>query len=191
MAWLCHSPAWVLPPHRTPAPAAATRQQPYTLAAGNGLLMAALPLPAYAGGMFDFGLTLPFVAITFILMMVTLNALFYSPVSTEMDERNAKLLETLSSATDSLTKADAIQVEYTAKIREAREKARAAVDEYRSSTEKEIATQIEAAKVQRDQKAAEVKARLDADVAAKKASAEAEIEKRKAAFVKEALAAVS
>ena len=33
-----------------------------------------------AGGMFDFGITLPFVAITFLTMMAVLNALFYAPV---------------------------------------------------------------------------------------------------------------
>ncbi|CAK0878761.1 unnamed protein product [Prorocentrum cordatum] len=72
-----------------------------------------------------------FVAITFLTMMATLNALWYAPVGDEMEDRNAKLLETLSLATDKLTKADAIQVEYTEKIREAREKASAAVSDYR------------------------------------------------------------
>ena len=33
--------------------------------------------------MFDFGITLPFVAITFLTMMAVLNALFYAPVSAE------------------------------------------------------------------------------------------------------------
>merc|ERR1712032_387760 len=93
----------------------------------GALLLGAAPMPAYAGGMFDFGLTLPFVAITFLTMMATLNALWYAPVGDEMEDRNAKLLETLSQATDKLTKADAIQVEYTEKIREAREKALEAV----------------------------------------------------------------
>merc|ERR1711988_334694 len=81
------------------------------------------PTPAYAGGMFDFGLTLPFVAVTFLAMMTVLNALWYAPVTEEVDERNAKLLQTLSEATDMLTKADEMQVTYTAEIREAREKA--------------------------------------------------------------------
>ena len=37
--------------------------------AGGAIMVASLPAPAYAGGMFDFGLTLPFVAITFLTMM--------------------------------------------------------------------------------------------------------------------------
>merc|ERR1711924_144430 len=124
-------------------------------------LLAAVPAPAHAGGMFDFGLTLPFVAITFLLMMVTLNALWYGPVLSEQDDRNAKLLQTLSEATDNLAQADKIQTDYTAKIREAREKASVAVAKYRELTEK-----------------------LDEEMQAKIASAEAEILKRKEAFVK-------
>merc|ERR1712048_122514 len=120
------------------------------------------------------GLTLPFVAVTFLLMMVVLNALWYSPVTNEMEERNAKLLQTLSEATDMLTKADEIQVEYTEQIREAREKASAAVAAYRETTEKAIAVQIEAAKAEREKKAAEVSSKLEADVEAKISSAESQ-----------------
>merc|ERR1712072_1014842 len=101
---------------------------------------------------FDFGLTLPFVAITFLLMMVT------------QDARNAKLLQTLSEATDSLAEADKIQTDYTARIREAREKASAAVSAYRKITEEGITGQMESAKKERDAKVADVKAKLDAEI---------------------------
>merc|ERR1712187_485525 len=150
-------------------------------------LLAAAPLPAYAGGMFDFGLTLPFVAVTFLTMMAVLNALWYSPVTNDMEERNAKLLQTLSEATDTLTKADEIQVQYTEQIKEAREKASAAVAAYRDTTEKEIATKIAAATMERDTKAKEVKAKLEVYIQAKMTAAETEIEKRKSAFVSEIL----
>merc|ERR1711884_1016744 len=120
-----------------------------------------------AGGMFDFGLTLPFVALTFLLMMVVLNAIWYSPVTNEMEERNAKLLQTLSEATDMLTKADEIQVEYTEQIRVARDKASKAVAEYRQTTQKGIDAQLAAAAAERDAKAAEVKAKLTKDMEAK------------------------
>eukprot|EP00421_Protoceratium_reticulatum_P000829 CAMPEP_0168367734 /NCGR_PEP_ID=MMETSP0228-20121227/5890_1 /TAXON_ID=133427 /ORGANISM="Protoceratium reticulatum, Strain CCCM 535 (=CCMP 1889)" /LENGTH=316 /DNA_ID=CAMNT_0008380563 /DNA_START=1 /DNA_END=952 /DNA_ORIENTATION=+ len=144
-----------------------------------------------AGGMFDFGLTLPFVAVTFLLMMAVLNALWYGPVTTEMDDRNAKLLQTLSEATDMLTRADEIQVEYTEQIRGAREKASKAVAEYRASTEAAIDVQIRSAAAERDMKASEVRAKLEADVQAKMEAAEAEIARRQAAFVKETLAGVA
>merc|ERR1712039_314985 len=109
---------------------------------------------------FDFGLTLPFVAITFLTMMATLNALWYAPVGDEMEDRNAKLLETLSQATDMLTKADAIQVEYTEKIREAREKASEAVTGYRKEIEAAMKTKLSAASAERASKAAALQAKL-------------------------------
>merc|ERR1711972_546902 len=112
---------------------------------------------------FDFGITLPFVAITFLTMMATLNALWFSPVTAEVDDRNAKLLKTLSEATDMLSKADEIQVEYTEQIREAREKASQAVKEYRKKTEEKIAKKVADAAAERDAKASEVRSRLEAD----------------------------
>merc|ERR1711972_1289934 len=123
--------------------------------------------------------------------MATLNTLWFAPVTTEIDDRNGKLLQTLSEATDTLTKADEIQVQYTEQIKEAREKASAAVAAYRETTEKEIAVKIAAATMERDMKAKEVKAKLEADVQAKMTAAEAEIEKRKAAFVSETLKRVA
>eukprot|EP00401_Gymnodinium_catenatum_P044682 CAMPEP_0117484628 /NCGR_PEP_ID=MMETSP0784-20121206/14553_1 /TAXON_ID=39447 /ORGANISM="" /LENGTH=210 /DNA_ID=CAMNT_0005279201 /DNA_START=91 /DNA_END=723 /DNA_ORIENTATION=- len=161
------------------------------LAASNAVLLASYPEPAHAGGMFDFGLTLPFVALTFLLMMFVLNALWYSPVTTEMDDRNAKLLQTLSEATDMLAKADEIQVAYTEKIRAAREKASQGVAEYRTKTEAAINVKVEQARAASDARAAELRAKLEAEVQTKMAAAEPEIEKRKAAFVKETLASIN
>merc|ERR1719499_76591 len=101
-------------------------------------------------------------------MMATLNALWYSPVSEEMEDRNAKLLKTLSEATDMLSKADEIQVEYTEQIRVAREEASAAVKTYRQKTEAAIAEQVAQAAAERDRKAAEVRSKLEADIQSKK-----------------------
>eukprot|EP00445_Apocalathium_hangoei_P036529 CAMPEP_0203960794 /NCGR_PEP_ID=MMETSP0359-20131031/91389_1 /ASSEMBLY_ACC=CAM_ASM_000338 /TAXON_ID=268821 /ORGANISM="Scrippsiella Hangoei, Strain SHTV-5" /LENGTH=214 /DNA_ID=CAMNT_0050895287 /DNA_START=66 /DNA_END=710 /DNA_ORIENTATION=+ len=187
------SRAWVAPPKGAEfgqAVSTGSTVQPWQVA-GSALMLAAVPEPAHAGGMFDFGLTLPFVAVTFLTMMAVLNALWYSPVTAEVDDRNKKLLKTLSEATDMLSKADEMQVVYTGQLREAREKASAAVKAYKEETGIAISTQIEAAATARETKAAEVKAKLQADMNIKKAAAEAEIEKRKVAFVKETLAAVS
>ncbi|CAE8581677.1 unnamed protein product [Polarella glacialis] len=170
---------------------AAPEQAQQLLAVGGAALVASLPAPAYAGGMFDFGLTLPFVAVTFILMMVVLNALWYAPVTEEVDERNSKLLQTLSQATDMLSKADAMQVEYTAKIRATRDKASAALAEYRKKTEEVIAGQMEAAEKERDDKAAAMKETLEKEMQVKMKSSEGEIQKRQADFVKQTLTSIS
>ncbi|CAE8686949.1 unnamed protein product [Polarella glacialis] len=175
-----------------PAPArAAPEQAQQLLAVGGAALVASLPAPAYAGGMFDFGLTLPFVAFTFVLMTVVLNALWYAPVTEEVDERNSKLLQTLSQATDMLSKADAMQVEYTAKIRATRDKASAALAEYRKKTEEVIAGQMEAAEKDRDDKAAAMKETLEKEMQVKMKSSEGEIQKRQADFVKQTLTSIS
>merc|ERR1719198_1171373 len=107
--------------------------------------------------------------------MVTLNALWFARVTEEMEDRDAKLLKTLSDATDMLAKADEIQVTYTEQIREAREKASEAVKDYRAKTEAAVNAQVAQATAERD----------------KKAAAEAEIATRQAAFVKETLAAIA
>jgi len=177
------------------APRAGSSQQASpsqtAVVAGTAAMLAAAPLPAYAGGMFDFGLTLPFVAVTFLLMMVVLNALWYAPVTQEMDERNAKLLQTLSEATDMLSKADEIQVAYTEEIKEARAKAAAALKDARVKTQEAIDKEIEAAKAARESKVDSTKKTLEEEFAKKVAAAGPEIEKRKSDFVKQTLAAVS
>mmetsp|Transcript_48531 Transcript_48531/g.90949 ORF Transcript_48531/g.90949 Transcript_48531/m.90949 type:complete len:205 (-) Transcript_48531:125-739(-) len=173
------------------APRAANVEVPPSYAAvGSAAMLAAAPMPAYAGGMFDFGLTLPFVAGSFLLLMAVLNTLFYAPVSEEMDERNAKLLQTLSEATDMLAEADEMQVQYTAEIKEAREKASEELKAAREKTEALIASQMTAAAAVRDKKADEVKATLFQQMQAKLAAAEPDIVKRKAEFVKATLAGV-
>merc|ERR1712241_387886 len=160
-------------------------------ALGGAALLASLPAPAHAGGMFDFGLTLPFVAVTFLLMMVVLNALWYSPVTNEMEERNAKLLQTLSEATDMLTKADEIQLEYTEQIRLAREKASKAVSDYRETTEAAINAKLASAAKERDAKAAEMRAKLSKDMEARIAAADADINAKKTEFVQGILSKVA
>eukprot|EP00420_Gonyaulax_spinifera_P037873 CAMPEP_0197873276 /NCGR_PEP_ID=MMETSP1439-20131203/3110_1 /TAXON_ID=66791 /ORGANISM="Gonyaulax spinifera, Strain CCMP409" /LENGTH=209 /DNA_ID=CAMNT_0043492319 /DNA_START=60 /DNA_END=689 /DNA_ORIENTATION=+ len=191
LAYLCLTgPAFVSTSPRPSVSQAPALAQPL-LAASSAVLLAAAPEPAHAGGMFDFGLTLPFVAITFLTMMAVLNTLWYAPVTQEMDERNAKLLQTLSEATDMLTKADEIQVAYTEEVREAREKASAAVAEYRKTTEAAFARKVGDAATEREMKAIEVKAKLEEDVQARMSAAEQEIEKRKEAFVTDTLAAVA
>ncbi|CAE7944563.1 atpF2 [Symbiodinium sp. KB8] len=183
VAACCSLPTFVMPPTQSTPPA---RDQ--LLTAGSAALVASLPAPAHAGGMFDFGLTLPFVAGSFLLLMAVLNALFYAPVSEEMEERNAKLLQTLSDATDMLAEADEMQVTYTAEIKEAREKAAKELAEAREKTEAAIEAQMTAKAAEREKKAADFRAKVQQSMQDKIKSAEGQIEERKATFVKNTLA---
>ena len=48
------------------------------------------------GGLFDFGATLPLVAIEFLLLMFVLNLILYNPLVTLMNQRNEYILDNLS-----------------------------------------------------------------------------------------------
>lgn len=65
------------------------------------MLAAASPLPALAeqmekAALFEFNLTLPIIAIEFLLLMVALDKLYFSPLGKFMDERDAKIRSELS-----------------------------------------------------------------------------------------------
>ena len=67
-------------------------------AAGNALLAA--PAFAEAGKIFDFNLTLPLMAGQFLVLMVVLDKLVYSPVGKVLDDRDAQLRSKLEAVKD-------------------------------------------------------------------------------------------
>jgi len=186
LALLC-APAFLMP---SKLGSSVSEEKSQLLAAGGALMVASMPAPAYAGGMFDFGLTLPFVALSFLTMMFVLNAVWYAPMTEEVDERNSKLLQTLSEATDMLAKADEMQVTYTANIKEAREKAAQELADARKATEEAIAREAATADAVREAEANKFRAKLDAEMQSKMANAESTIQERQKDFVKQSLAAV-
>merc|ERR1719313_476061 len=174
------------------APGAALRGS--TSASGGALHPAAVSgallltaTPAHAGGMFDFGLTLPFVVITFLAMMFTLNTLWYGPVLAEQDDRNKKLLQTLSEATDTLAKADEIQAEYTTQIREARENAAKAVGDFRKKADARIQAKVDAIKKEGEAKVAKASFEIDADCEKRLKEASSKVAAESDALVKDTL----
>ena len=75
------------------------------------------------GGLFDFNATLPLVAIQFVLLMVILNVLLYSPLSTVVSERNEFILTTLANASETLAKANEMTAEYEQELESVRKQA--------------------------------------------------------------------
>ena len=75
------------------------------------------------GGLFDFNATLPLVAIQFVLLMVILNVLLYSPLSTVVSERNEFILTTLANASETLAKANEMTAEYEQQLETVRKQA--------------------------------------------------------------------
>ena len=75
------------------------------------------------GGLFDFNATLPLVAIQFLLLMVVLNAIFYTPLSTAITERNDFILNNLAKASEVLAKANELTAQYEEELASIRKEA--------------------------------------------------------------------
>jgi F-type H+-transporting ATPase subunit b len=75
------------------------------------------------GGLFDINATLPLVAIQFILLMIILNILLYSPLLTVITERNDYILTNLAKASEILTKANNLTAQYEQELNNVRKEA--------------------------------------------------------------------
>ena len=64
------------------------------------------------GGLFDFDATLLIVAIQFIILLVILNVILYSPLLAIISERKDYIIDKLSQASNILTQANKLTVEY-------------------------------------------------------------------------------
>ena len=75
------------------------------------------------GGLFDLGATLPLVAIQFILLMVILNVILYSPLLTIIEERKEYILTNLSKASQLLAEARSMTTQYEQELNSVRKEA--------------------------------------------------------------------
>jgi F-type H+-transporting ATPase subunit b len=89
-----------------------------------------------AGGLFDFGATLPLMAIQFLILMVVLDNLLYSPLLTIINERNEFVQINLKKATELVEKADKITMEAEAEVSTAKEVSRRSISEYTKEAKK-------------------------------------------------------
>jgi F-type H+-transporting ATPase subunit b len=126
------------------------------------LILAAEP----SGGLFDLDATLPIMAIQFLLLVVVLNKLFFTPLTGAIDERNDYVRQQIALAQERLEKANALALAYEKELVAARK-----------ATQEKIATaQAEATKL-RNQQIAEAMTTAQNQVAV----ARSEIERQKAA----------
>ena len=75
------------------------------------------------GGLFDINATLPLVAIQFVLLMVTLNAILYNPLLTIIEERKEYILTNLSEASKILAEANTLTTQYEQELEDVRKQA--------------------------------------------------------------------
>ena len=75
------------------------------------------------GGLFDFNLTLPLVAIQFVLLTVLLNIILYNPLLTVIEERKEYILTNLSKASELLAEANKLTEQYEQELNNVRKEA--------------------------------------------------------------------
>jgi F-type H+-transporting ATPase subunit b len=75
------------------------------------------------GGLFDIDATLPLVAIQFILLMVILNIILYSPLLTIIEERKEYILTNLGKASELLSEANKLIAQYEEELSSVRKEA--------------------------------------------------------------------
>ena len=75
------------------------------------------------GGLFDINATLPLVAIQFMLLVVILNILLYSPLLTVIEERKEYILTNLGKASEILAEANKLTAQYEQELTSVRKEA--------------------------------------------------------------------
>jgi len=75
------------------------------------------------GGLFDIDATLPLVAIQFVLLMVILNVILYSPLLTIIEERKEYILNKLAKASEVLSQANELTAQYEQELNSVRKEA--------------------------------------------------------------------
>ena len=75
------------------------------------------------GGLFDINATLPLIAIQFLLLMVVLNILLYSPLLSVINERNEYILNNLAKASEIVAEANKLTAQYEQDLNSVRKEA--------------------------------------------------------------------
>lgn len=118
------------------------------------------------GGLFDFDLTLPLMAVQFLLLMVVLDKIFFTPIGDAIDDRADYLRQQLAQARENADKSEQTATDFDASLRDAR----------RAAAEKVAKAQAEAQAV-----ATEKANQAQQEVQAERDRAAREIEAQKAA----------
>merc|ERR1711966_113349 len=73
-----------------------------------------------AGGLFDFGATLPLLALQFVILTIILNSLLYNPLIDTINDRNDYIINNLSEASEIIKEADTITEKYKTDLQSAK-----------------------------------------------------------------------
>lgn len=107
-------------------------------------------MPALAseepGKLFDFGLTLPFMAAQFLLLMVFLDKTWFGPVGRHLDERDSAIREKLASFREGTTEVADLIEKAEAAVREARAEAQQTILKAKAEAQAESSKKLDAVK---------------------------------------------
>jgi len=123
-------------------------QQLPRLLATAAAAVAAAPLPALAeqmekAALFDFNLTLPAIATEFLLLMVALDKLYFTPLGKFMDERDAKIRGELGDVKDASEEVKQLEEQAAAIMKAARAEIAAALNKMKKETTAELEAKLD------------------------------------------------
>merc|ERR1739838_127595 len=95
----------------------------YRFSMGNLSILISSSEVTGPGGLFDINATLPLVALQFVLLMVILNILLYSPLLTIIEERKEYILNKLAKASEILSQANELTAQYEQELSSVRKEA--------------------------------------------------------------------
>ncbi|VAI06819.1 unnamed protein product [Triticum turgidum subsp. durum] len=103
----------------------------------------ALAVEMEKAALFDFNLTLPAITIEFLLLMVALDKLYFSPLGKFMDERDAKIRAELGGVKDASEEVRQLEEQAQAILKAARAEIAAALNKMKKETTKELEAKLD------------------------------------------------
>ncbi|KAL5975693.1 hypothetical protein ACLOJK_020019 [Asimina triloba] len=142
-------------PPRLSLPSLKSTAATIATAAGSFLLAASPSLAAEIekAALFDFNLTLPAIAVEFLLLMVALDKVYFTPLGNFMDKRDAAIRESLSSVKDTSAEVKQLEEQANAVTRAAKAEIAAALNNMMKEATDEL-----------EQKLAEERAKLEVEL---------------------------
>lgn len=142
-----------------------------TTAAATSLTLAppSLAEEIEKAALFDFNLTLPIIMVQFLVLMVALDKIYFTPLGKFMDERDAAIKEKLSGVKDTSGEVKQLEEQAAAVMRAARAEISAALNKMKKETQVEV-----------EKKLAEGRKKVDAELQ----EALAQLEKQKEDTIK-------
>ncbi|MEO1131128.1 MAG: F0F1 ATP synthase subunit B' [Cyanobacteria bacterium J06639_1] len=111
----------------------------------HSTVLLAVEEAAEQAALFQFDLTLPLIAIQFLILLAVLNALYFKPVTETIDGRDDYVRTTISEAKAKLEKSEALAKQYTSELVQMRLKSQEIIAEAEAAATKTRNQQVLAA----------------------------------------------